>query len=109
MATTPSFVIVSFKNRNGSASWRLSGWLSGVRIRRNFKTREEAAAEKSVLEIQHAQAAAGCRAATTFLDDKKLREAEDALRRVVRFFGAEHCALLGRFRRHPQEEGNVSS
>jgi hypothetical protein len=30
------------KNRNYVISWRVAGWLHGVRIRKSFKTREEA-------------------------------------------------------------------
>lgn len=72
-----------FKNRNGTTSWRVSGWLHGVRIRKNLKAREEAAAEKSLLEIRAAQAATGLRTGTTFLTDEQLREAEDAFRRLA--------------------------
>jgi hypothetical protein len=39
------FDAVRFKNRNGVGSSRVSGWLHGVRIRKNFKTRGEAAAD----------------------------------------------------------------
>lgn len=46
------FAVISFENRNGVTSWRVDGRLHGVRIRKNFKTREEAAAEKAVLEIK---------------------------------------------------------
>ncbi len=82
MSNTTSFEIARFKNRNGTASWRVSGWLHGSRIRKNFKSREEAAAEKTVLEIRAAQAATGLRPTTTFLADIQLREAEDAFRRL---------------------------
>ena len=82
MANTTSFEIARFKNRNGTASWRVSGWLHGSRMRKNFKSREEAAAEKTVLEIRAAQAATGLRPTTTFLADIQLREAEDAFRRL---------------------------
>jgi len=37
------------------------GWLHGVRIRKNLKSREEAAAEKGALEIKAMQVAAGMR------------------------------------------------
>ena len=76
------FTVSRFENRNGTVSWRVAGLLHGVRIRRNFKTKEEAAAEKAVLGIAELQAAAGMRAATTFLSEAQLREAEDAFRRL---------------------------
>jgi integrase len=82
MSSTTSFTIARFKNRNGTSSWRVSGWLHGVRIRKNFKTREEAAAEKTLLDIRSVQAATGLRATTTFLPDEQLREAEAAFRRL---------------------------
>ena len=82
MSNTTSFKIVRFKNRNSTASWRVSGWPHGIRIRKNFKSREEAAAEKTVLEIRAAQAATGLRPTTMFLADIQLREAEDAFRRL---------------------------
>src|SRR5476651_404391 len=82
MPTNPSFVLSRFRNCKGNPTWRVSGWLHGVRIRKNFKAREEAAAEKSVLEIRAVQAAAGLRSGTTFLAAPQLREAEDAFRRL---------------------------
>ena len=51
--------VIRFENRNGTTSWRVTGWLHGIRIRKNFKTREEAAAEKATLEIKVLQAASG--------------------------------------------------
>ena len=79
----PLFKVRRFINRNGSVSWRLAGWLAGVRIRKNFKTREEAAAEKAVLELRALQTTGGLRAASTFLADGQLREAEAAFQRLA--------------------------
>jgi len=76
------FAVSRFENRNGVTSWRVAGLLHGVRIRKNFKTKEEAAAEKIMLEIGALQATAGMRVAATFLSDARLREAEDAFRRL---------------------------
>jgi hypothetical protein len=84
------FGVSRFENRNGVTSWRVTGWLHGVRIRKNFKTREEAAAEKAVLELSALQATAGMRAAMTFLADEQLRQAEDAFRRI----DGRGCSLL---------------
>ena len=81
--TNTPFALTRFKNASGTFSWRVSGWLHGIRIRKNAKTKEEAGAEKTLLEIKQAQAATGLRAATTFLTDAQLREAEDAFRRLV--------------------------
>jgi hypothetical protein len=44
------FSVSRFRNRNGVFSFRVDGHLNGVRIRRNFKTQEEAATEKAALE-----------------------------------------------------------
>jgi len=77
-----TFAVSRYENRNGVTSWRVAGWLHGVRIRKNFPTREEAAAEKSVLELKAVQQNAGMRSVMTFLSDAQLREAEDAFRRL---------------------------
>ena len=77
------FTISRFKNRTGSVSWRVTGYLHDIRVRKNFATREEAAAEKAVLEIKAIQAASGQRAAVTSLSDVQLREAESLFLRVA--------------------------
>jgi hypothetical protein len=77
------FAVSRFKVRNGVASWCLSGWLGGLRIRRNFKTREEAGAERDSLELKSLQASAGFRSAVTLLSDDQLREAEAVFRRIA--------------------------
>ena len=59
------FAVSRFKNRNGVFSFRVDGQLNGVRIRRNFKSQEEAAAEKGVLELKALQLASRlCKAPT---------------------------------------------
>lgn len=77
-----SFTVSRFKNRNGVSSWRVSGWLAGVRIRKNVPSREAAAVEKAALEAKAAQIAGGVRSATTFMTDEQLRESEAAFRRL---------------------------
>jgi integrase len=81
--TDTTFALSRFDNRNGTTSWRISGWLASVRIRKNFKSPEEAAAEKASLEIKAAQIISGLRTATTFLSDDQLRQAETAFRRLA--------------------------
>ena len=71
-----SFDVTRFENRNGVISWRVSGWLHGLRVRKNFKSREEAGAELAALEAKAAQAAGNVRGTSTFLTDDQLREAE---------------------------------
>jgi integrase len=78
----PSFAVTRFENRNGVISWRVDGRLHGVRIRKNFKTREEAIAEKATQELKALQADAGLQSATTFLSEEQLREAETAFNRL---------------------------
>jgi integrase len=78
----PKFAVSRFQNRNGVTSWRVSGWLHGVRIRKNFLTKEEAAAEKATLEIKAVQVSAGFRPAMTLLTDAQLRDAEASWHRV---------------------------
>ena len=78
-----SFSVRRFKNRNGIFSWRVDGQLNGVRIRRNFKTQEEAAAEKAGLELKALQLASNLRAVTTSLTEDEVREAEAVFRRIA--------------------------
>lgn len=78
-----SFSVRRFKNRNGIFSWRVDGQLNGVRIRRNFKTQEEAAAEKAGLEIKALQLASNLCAITTCLTEDQVREAESVFRRIA--------------------------
>ncbi len=78
-----SFDVTRFENRNGVISWRISGWLHGLRVRKNFKSREEAGAEWAALEAKAAQAAGNVRGTSTFLTDDQLREAEATFRRVA--------------------------
>ena len=71
-----SFDVTRFENRNGVISWRISGWLHGLRIRKSFKSREEAGAEWAALEAKAARAAGNVRGTSTFLTDDQLRAAE---------------------------------
>lgn len=76
------FVVRRFKNRNGVFSWRVQGTLNGVRIRRNFKTQEEAAAEKAALEVKAAQLHSNLRSVSTWLSEPQVREAESVFARL---------------------------
>lgn len=76
------FVITSFTNPSGDVVFRVSGWLDGKRVRKNFPTRAEADAERQVLEVQRAQGETGIRTAITRLTDEQLREAEVLFARV---------------------------
>src|SRR5579863_7796886 len=78
------FVIGRFENRNGKISWRVEGRIDGVRFRRNFKSKEEAVAEKAILDLKHLQLSSNIRSATTFLTDTELRQAEAAFQRLGR-------------------------
>jgi hypothetical protein len=71
-----------FRNRNGVLSFRVEGRLNGVRVRRNFKTLEEAATEKAALELKGLQISSNLQAVTTFLAEDQVREAEAAFRRL---------------------------
>ncbi len=77
-----TFVVSRFENRNGISSWRVSGFLHGLRLRKNFKTREEASAEKAVLEIKALQATSGLRSIATALTEERVRQAEALFQRV---------------------------
>ena len=77
-----TFAVIRYKNRNGVTSWRVSGWLRGVRIRKNFKTREEAGADKAAMELGAEQAASGLRSISTYLTIEQVRESEAAFQRL---------------------------
>jgi integrase len=77
------FAVSRFENRNGVTSWRVKGKLHGLRIRKNFKTREEAAAEQSALELKSLQIASGLRPVMSSLTEDQVREAESLFRRVA--------------------------
>jgi hypothetical protein len=76
------FSVRRFKNRNGVFSFRVDGRLNGVRIRRNFKTQEEAAFEKAALKLKALQLASDLRAVITCLTESQVRDAEAAFRRL---------------------------
>ncbi|WP_342750566.1 site-specific integrase [Termitidicoccus mucosus] len=77
-----AFTIKPFKNRNSVISFRVAGWLLGERIRKNFKTREDAIAERAALELRQLQSQSNLRGASTFLTEAQLREAEAAFLRL---------------------------
>ncbi|MCX6950055.1 MAG: hypothetical protein NTX39_10390 [Opitutae bacterium] len=79
------FVVSRFENRNGLCSWRVSGFLHGVRLRKNFKTREEAAAEKAALEIKALQSTSGLRSIATALTEERV-EVESDYAEMQEFF-----------------------
>jgi hypothetical protein len=83
MTHEKSFILSRFQNRNGVFSWRVSGSIAGVRIRKNFPSREVAAAELSALELRAAQATSGQRLVATSLTNEQVREAEAAFRRLA--------------------------
>jgi integrase len=81
MSQVKNFVISEFTNPSGEIVFRVSGWLDGKRIRKNFPTRPEAVAERQVLEVQRLQGETGIRPAVTRLTEDQLHEAEAAFRR----------------------------
>ncbi len=82
MTQATSFNIAEFTNPSGEIVFRVSGWLHGKRIRKNFPTRREAQAECQTLEIARLQAE-NVRTAITRLSDDQLQEAEASLRRLI--------------------------
>lgn len=74
------FIISEFTNPSGEIVFRVTGWLDGKRVRKNFPTRTEAEAERQVLEIQLVQKETGIRTAATRLTDDQLHEAETVFR-----------------------------
>ena len=63
-------------------SHRVSGWLLGERIRRNFKSREDAIIGRNTLILKQAQVESSQRIVSTPLTDVQLREAEAAFHKL---------------------------
>ena len=82
MAQAAPFVISEFTNPSGKVVFRVTGWLDGKRIRKNFRTHAEAVAERQTLEIHCLQSETGIHTAVTRLTDNQLHEAEAAFRRL---------------------------
>ena len=77
-----TFVISEFTNPSGEVVFRVSGWLDGKRVRKNFPARAEAEAERQVLELQRLQGETGIRTTATRLTDDQLHDAEAVFRRL---------------------------
>jgi integrase len=82
-ATTSSFSISEVTNPSGEIVYRVSGWLDGMRVRKNFPSRPEAMAECQVLEVCRLQGETGVHTAVTRLTDEQLHEAESLFHRVA--------------------------
>jgi integrase len=83
MNQNASFVITPFTNPSGEIVFRVTGWLDGKRVRKNFRTRAEAEADRQVLEVQRAQGETGIRTAITRLTDEQIGEAETVFARLA--------------------------
>ena len=77
-----SFIISDFTKPSGEIVYRVSGWLDGKRIRKNFATHAEAKAEADTLEIRRLQGASGVRPTVTRLTEDQLHEAEAVFKRL---------------------------
>ncbi len=76
MKHAAQFCIIPFTNPSGEIVFRVTGMLAGKQVRKNFKTRAEADAEKQILEVQSAQGETGIRTAITRLAEPQITEAE---------------------------------
>ena len=76
------YTVIRFENRNGVLSWRVSGILHGIRIRKNFSNLQDAAAEKAALEIKALQSTSGLYTVATTLTQERVREAEALFHRM---------------------------
>ena len=65
------------------ATYRLTGWLNGKRIRKQFKDRAEADGEKQRLEVEAANTDSAIRAMNTRLTSQQIAEAESAFARLA--------------------------
>lgn len=78
-------VLKTHKNNSGTISWRINGWVFGERVRKNYKDKQKALAEKSAMEMRALQSENGGRPAGTFIGDEQLREAESLFLRIKDF------------------------
>jgi hypothetical protein len=46
---TTKLALQPYKNFSGTTSWRITGWFLGDRVRKSFKDKQEALAEKNTL------------------------------------------------------------
>jgi len=83
MKQVSAFVISEFTNPSGEVVFRVSGWLDGKRVCKNFPSRAEAHAERQTLDVQRLQIKTGIRTAATRLTDGQLQDAEAAFRRLA--------------------------
>ena len=88
LAVNPVLARISeFTNPSGEIVFRVTCWLDGKRIRKNFPTRADAVAKRQTcsqtLDIQRGQSGTGVRTAATQLTDEQLHEAEAAFRRLA--------------------------
>ncbi len=81
MKANSPFSISEFTNPSGKIVFQLYAFLDGKRFRKNFKTRAEAEAERSVQEVNWLRES-NTRTAITRLTDEQLHEAEAVLRRL---------------------------
>jgi hypothetical protein len=98
-----SFAISQFTNPCGEVVFRISGWLDGKRIRKNFSTRAEAEAERQAYEISSLQA--GVHIAATRLKEKRRMKAQLPAQAARPFGGLtwEEMEALVYMLRHPRE------
>jgi hypothetical protein len=84
MRESTAFVISPFTNPSGEVVFRVSGWLDGQRVRKNFSTRKEAGTERQILDVQRRQTEdSSLRTAITRLTNEQIREAEFAYGRLA--------------------------
>ncbi|EIQ01333.1 hypothetical protein OpiT1DRAFT_05909 [Opitutaceae bacterium TAV1] len=71
-----AFTVKPFRNRNGVISWRVSGWLHGLRIRKNFRDKQAAFVERGALDLKLMQTQASLQSVVTSLTEEQVRLAE---------------------------------
>ena len=76
------FKITKFINPGGSEAWRLSGTLSGKQIRKNFKSRNDAVAERQQLSIRYLNEQSEGHTVWTTLTHGQNKEAIAAINRL---------------------------
>lgn len=98
--------LVAFRNRSGTEAWRIVGKVDGVRVRRNFPTREEAESWRHEAEHERLLGPAVETLRSTWLTEDQLRIAEGLFHQAS---GDELGEALRWWLRHGKEQVSATT
>ena len=98
------FRLSRFQNPSGDVVWRVAGMLNGQRIRKNFRSRDEATAYRQTLEIEFLNGESEGQTVWTTLTHDQNRDAIAAVNLLRRSgSGKDLCFAVDYFLRHYRE------